>query len=148
MVRCGWVIRTVEKSTQPVQKNAFVQRNIYTLNRFEHIDPNSPYDDFIESIGQDFMIERNVFSNDLEEKASHIVQQIIKTARRSNSPLLTSDQAHDFKRFLFPISRRTPESRERAKSMGDEEDFLLAVRAHADEVGHKLPPGDQLLSRS
>ena len=120
-------------------KKAFVQRNAYTIYKFEHVAKDTAYDRFIDSLKEDYIHETETFSRNLEGVASPIISHMIDRARSNRFPKLSQEQADVWKRFMLATARRTPESRSRATSIDDDEAFYLAAKARAIEMNFDLP---------
>ena len=125
-------------------KNAFVQNNAYTTFRFEHIEKNTKFEKFIDSIIKDYKYEAKNFARDIEGKASPAISRIIEKARSNQVPQLSREQAEIWKKFMLAMARRTPESRKRATSVSDDDAFYKAMKARADEVNYNLPDRESL----
>ena len=135
-----WVYdKDQEKIYPTTEKNAFVIKDMYTAFRFEHIEKNTEFEIFINSIIKDYRYETKNLARDIESKAAPAISRIIEKVRSNGFPQLSEDQANNWKRFMLSMARRTPESRKRATSISDDDAFYIAAKACADKINYNLP---------
>ena len=123
-----------EKIYPTIPGKAFKKRNLYAKWDFGHPQEGIEHDEFINSVERTYEYEGIL--SEIEDKATPAVQQIIEQARLGECPRLPLGLRYSWKRFLFAIARRTPESQVRLWSAKDPSDAFFEAAtyvAHSDD---------------
>ncbi len=127
--------RETDKIRRTIPRRNFVTKNLYTSNT---LDANTG-----DLTRKDYKYEK-AFQK-LESVAAPVVQEIIRKAQSKKCPKLSEEDSNIFKRFIFSMARRTPESQERIMASKDFEDTYYEVaKERAEQLGYSLPDKDSL----
>ena len=80
----------------------------------------------------------------IDSNAAPVIQRIIAQARIQQPPNLSVRQSDSWKRFMFAMAARTPESQERVLSGKDRDVFYEAAKFQADIDNYDLPDKEAL----
>ena len=123
--------------------NLFAKRDLYTRLDFNDAHGGRDYEEFRSMIRKSYEYE-NILGR-IESRAAPTIKQIIKEARHKECPKLSAQQSDAWKRFALALSRRTPESQQRASSnLGLEDVFFKAATIVAEQQDILLPTMETL----
>lgn len=123
--------------------NAFVIKHLYTKQDFTNATTDAGHQSLLDSIEKSYEYEEQL--GKLENQAEPVVQQIVERARNRKLPQLSGESRDTFKRFVFAMARRTPESQDRVAVLNDPGDaFYEAAKATARAHGYHWPSKEDL----
>ena len=134
--------RTSHKTYPCTPENVFVRKDLNTRHLLESVSRDYEDDGWPGYIGMSDEYEDILAA--IESDAAPVIQRIIEQARCRECPKLSKDQSQNWKRFLFAIARRTPESQDRVLSNKDRDIFYEAAKIRADEENYHLPDRETL----
>ncbi len=120
-------------------KKAFRIKDLYTRRDFPNATTDAGQQAFLDSIEKIYKYEERL--SKLENQTDPVIQQIIERARNGEPPQLSVESRDTFKRFVFAMARRTPESQDRMAELKEPGDAFYEV-AKAD--GYRLPSKEEL----
>ena len=119
--------------------NAFVEKGRYNTRYFAHPDKEASVLDFDGMIRSD---ECEQIISQIENGAAPVIEQIIESARRRQTPKLHYKDQYAVKKFILTMRRRTDESLIRqAPTRYSEEGLYDAIKQALAKAGVKDVPG-------
>ena len=132
---CLWVgDREEGKIWKGKPDDNFVIRHLYTEHTFDPKTGNLTG----KSYKHDEAIQK------LEGAAGTVVKEMIRKARSKTCPRLSQKNSDIFKRFIFLMARRTPESQQRLMASINSEDIYEVAKELAEKQNYPLPDKDAL----
>lgn len=123
-------------------KKAFRIKDLYTRRDFTNATTDAGHQTFLDSIEKSYEYEERL--SKLENQTDPVIQQIIERARNGKPPQLSVESRDIFRRFVFAMARRTPESQERVVAEKPEEAFYKMSKLRAEADGHQWPSKEDL----
>ena len=119
-------------------RNVFVQRHLYTKSIFESSPKGTDHDDFLNSIEKSYEYEDHL--SVIESRAAPAVREIVVHVRKGKCPALSIEHRDAWKRFLFAIARRTPESQNRVGGLTGHVDTFYEASKHVANLNNDPLP--------
>ena len=132
-----------EKVYQTIPSKAFKKRNLYAKWDFGHPQEGIDHDEFISSINRTY--EYEAILSKIENRAAPAIEQIINQARLGACPKLSPKLSNAWKRFIFALARRTPESQDRVSSTKSPDDIFYEAAAYAAADSNYPLPAKEVL---
>ena len=138
-----WVGDIVQQRIFPTSpRRVFLQRDLNTRYLLDHVSKDFQNEEWPGEVPMSDEYEQSLAK--IDSNAAPVVQRIIDQARTRKPPELSQEQSNNWKRFMFAMAARTPESQKRVLSGEDRDLFYEAAKYRADEDNFDLPHKEDL----
>lgn len=123
-------------------RKVFLQRDLNTRYLLDHVSKDFENKEWPGEVPMSDEYEQSLAR--IDSNAAPVVQRIIDQARIRRPPELSQEQSNNWKRFMFAMAARTPESQKRVLSGEDRDLFYEAAKYQADKDKFDLPHKEDL----